>query len=235
MGSSTVRKVAFVAVLALLLAAGSAVAATPKMTPADRAAIGATVDRFVKDVLLRQDLADGWDLAGPHLRAGTTRAAWVNGTGVTVEAYPAKGSDFSRSWTGKLVGPGHAVLSMVALPKPGASAYQKAFTIDLRKVGGRWLVDIFYPAATFRLGKHQGSCGLSKCAISGPADFSAQGGSVGAGGAGATTKGRIGTDSFAIAIAAIGAIVVLTPLGFWARARRRNRRAMAAYLATRGD
>jgi hypothetical protein len=229
------RRLPLVALLAALLTSlsvGPALAA-PRITDADRAAIGTLVNDFTKDVLLRQDLAAGWDLAGPDMKGGTTRAAWVKGTGVTLAAYPAKETDFSQAWTGKLVAPGHAVLAMVLHPKPGTKAYMTAFTIDVRKLGGRWVVDLYYPAAIIRGGTHQGSCGHSDCYISGPADFGPLGGGGGGGGAGASNSGKIGIGSFAIGVGVIGALIVLTPLGLWLRVKRRDRRAMAAYLSTR--
>jgi hypothetical protein len=222
--------VVLAAVLLTSLSAGPALAA-PKITDADRAAIGTLVNDFTKDVLLRQDLAAGWDLAGPDMKGGTTRAAWVKGTGVTLAAYPARETDFSRAWTGKLVAPGHAVLAMVLHPKAGTKAYETAFTIDVRKLDGRWVVDLYYPAAIIRAGTHKGSCGHSDCYISGPADFGPLGG--GGGGTGASNSGKIGIGSFAIGVAVIGALIVLTPVGLWLRVKRRDRRAMAAYLSTR--
>lgn len=228
----TVRCAAVALGTVVLLAAGvAAPAAAGGMPAADRAAIGRTVDRFVKDVVLRHDLADGWSIAGPQVRGGTTRSAWVDGTGVTVEEFPARGTDFTRAWTGQLVGPGDAVLAMVLQPRPHTAAWETAFTVDVRKVRGRWLVDAFYPAATIRSTKdHQGSCGRDNCAISGPADFGPPAGDSVATGA---TQGHVGTRSFLLALAGVGALVVLAPLGVWVRLRRRNRRATAAYLAAR--
>jgi hypothetical protein len=229
------RRLPLVVLVALMLAALAAAPAfsAPKITDADRAQIGTLVDQFTKDVLLRQNLAAGWKLAGQHMKAGTTHAAWLSGKGVTLDAYPAKEKSFSQAWTGKLVAPGHAVLAMVLHPKPGTKAFETAFTIDVRKIGGRWVVDLYYPAAIIRAGTHQGSCGHSDCYISGPADFGPLGGATGGGGVGASNSGKIGIGSFAIGLAVIGALIVLTPLGLWLRIKRRDRRAMAAYLATR--
>jgi hypothetical protein len=229
------RRVALVTLLALLLGALAAAPAlaAPKITKADRAQIGTLVDRFTKDVLLRQNLAEGWELSGPDMKAGTTHGAWLDGTGVTLDRYPAKETSFSRAWTGKLVGPGHAVLAMILHPKPGSKAFMTAFTIDVRKLGGRWLVDLYYPAAIIRAGTHQGSCGHSDCYISGPADFGPLGGAAGGASVGATNSGKISFGSFAIGLAVVGALIVLTPIGFWLRVKRRDRRAMASYLATR--
>jgi hypothetical protein len=67
-------------VLVLQLAVSGRAAATLRMSATDRAAIGNLVDRFVKDAVLRRDLAAAWKLAGPDLRGGTTYKAWVAAT-----------------------------------------------------------------------------------------------------------------------------------------------------------
>jgi hypothetical protein len=210
-----------------LIAAGSAGAAT-RMTPSDRVAIGNVLDQFVKDVVLRRNLTAGWELAGPDLRGGTTRAAWISGKGVTVAAYPASGSSFNDSWTGHLVGPGHLEGSLILHPKAGSGYDQTAVTIDLRKTAGHWIVDIFYPAAVFRTGSaNHGSCGRSNCAISGPADYGPQGAASAVG----NTGPRVSGHTFLLVLGAIGVAILLLPFGIWARARRRDHQARAAYEA----
>lgn len=196
------------------------------MTPQDRTAISNLVDRFVKDVVLRENLADGWTIAGPDLRGGTTRAAWVKGTGVTVEPFPAAGNDFHNAWDGHLIDPGHAVLSIVMHPKPGTDYDETAATVDVRKLNGRWVVDLFYSTATIRTGTNKhGSCGTSDCAISGPADYGPGGGGSAVG----NSNSRIRGFWLFAAIAGAGALAISVPAGFWVRARRRTKRAYIAY------
>ena len=79
--------VACAAVLGLLAAAPAPGADSP-IPATDHAAIGVLIDHFVKDVVKRQDLAAGWLLADHNLRAATTRAAWIRGTGVSVPSFP---------------------------------------------------------------------------------------------------------------------------------------------------
>lgn len=196
------------------------------MTPQDRTAIGNLVDRFMKDVVQRRDLADGWTLAGPDLRGGTTRAAWIKGTGVTVEPFPAAGNDFHDAWTGHLVSPGHAELSIVMHPKAGTDYDETAATVDVRRINGRWLVDLFYSTAVIRSGSNKhGSCGTADCAISGPADYGPGGGGPG----NASSQARIRGFWLFAAIAAAGALVLAVPAGVWLRVRRRTKRAYLAY------
>lgn len=218
-------------VVGSLVGVANAAAAQPRLTASDRQGIGATLDRFVKDVVLRRDLRDGWELAGPDLRGGTTRAAWINGTGVTVATFPARGVSFANAWTGHLVAPGHFVGSMILQPKPGSNADQTAVTLDLRKTGGRWIVDLFYSTAVFRSGSnHRGSCGTQDCAISGPADYGPQGSASGSGG---NISARVGAHSFLLGAIIFFGVLLLIPVGIWAHARRRDNRARAAYEAHR--
>jgi hypothetical protein len=197
------------------------------MSPADRQAIATLVNRFVNDAVKRKDLAAAWALAGPDLRGGTTRSAWIAGTGVTVPAYPAAGSDFRKAWTGRLVSPGRAELAMILQPEPGSHANQEGASLDVRRIRGRWVVDLFYVDAVFRSGsgKH-GSCGTANCAISGPNDYAAAG-DGGASGASPTD----GALWMWVGLSVFGAIVLLTPLGLWVRVRLRDRRILAEYAA----
>jgi hypothetical protein len=207
------------ALLALIVVAAGASAAraqaTAPMRPADRKAISTLLNNFIKDAVRREDLAAGWELAGRDLRGGTTRAAWVAGTGVTVPYYPVAGTDFRNDWTGHLVAPGHAELSVILHPAPGHPGYEEtAAAVDVRKVNGTWLVDLFYSAAVFH-----------KRGISGPADFAAPGSSAGTGSA----SSRIAGAWLIAGLAAAGSLAILLPAGFWVTAKRRDRRARQAF------
>ena len=119
-----------------LLSVAPAAAVDSPIPPADHAAIGVLIDHFVKDVVKRQDLAAGWLLADNNLRAGTTRAAWIRGTGVSVPSFPARGADFHNAWTGTLVSPDRAILALMLFPAKGHNgAEQTAMTVDVRRVG----------------------------------------------------------------------------------------------------
>jgi hypothetical protein len=227
-----VRPAAVLAIVVVMLVVAPAASASGRLTAADRHAIGVLVDRFVKDAVRRQNLAAAWNLAGPDLRGGTTRGAWIRGTGVTVPFFPASGTDFTNAWTGHLVAPGHAELSLVMHPRAGTRGYDEtAASIDVHKTGGRWLVDLFYAAAVIRTSAgHRGSCGLATCSVSGPADF----GPAAAAGASAGGVAHGSGHWLLIGLAAIGGIVLLVPLGIWLRARRRDRRAWAAYRSAHG-
>lgn len=221
------------ALIALVLLLGS-VAAVPTAeartaSPAARRQIGLVIDRFVKDVVLRRNLADGWTLAGPDLRGGTTRAAWLRGSGVTVEAFPAVGHDFRHAWDGKLVSPTRAELT-VTLRSRGKNAQIVEAQTVLVKRHGRWLVDIFYPAGVIRLGPgHNGSCGTPSCAISGPNDFAPQAG----GGAQEGVPAADAAHWLWIVLGSLGGVVGATAVGLLLLVRLRDRRARLSYEASR--
>ncbi len=196
-----------------VLVAPPATAAT-HLTTADRKAIGVLLDRFVKDAVRRENLPAAWSLIGPDLRGGTTRAAWDSGKGVTVQYFPVAGTDFSKAWTVSSVRAGSAELEMILHPKPGARGFEEtAANIEVRKVAGRWIVDIFYPAAVFH----------SSGGISGPNDFTAGGGSA------ATNSSRIAGRWLIVAIGVVGGIVLVLPIAIWLRVKLRDRRAWADY------
>jgi len=220
-----VRFMPAVLLATLALAQTSPAGASAPMTRADRRAIGTLVDRFVKDVVLRRNLPDGWAIAGPDLRGGTTRKAWDAGTGVTVAAFPARGTVFENSWTVRHASTGEADLTVILLPRRGMGEQQIAANVDVRRLRGTWIVDSFYTAAVFRTGRgNRGSCGTPNCAVSGPSDFTA-----GAQGAAASLPPRVGSHTVRIVLAALGAILVTAPVGLWFRLRRRERRARLEY------
>lgn len=194
-------------------------AGTPRLTPADRAQIGTLVDRFVKDAVRRENLRAAWLLAGPDLRGGTTRAAWDAGTGVTVQFFPARGTDFRNAWTGNLIEPGRAVLALMLFPDAAHPRLdQIAMTVDVRKRGRHWLVDNIYQAASF------GKSGT----VTGPRDFGAVGG-------GPVYKPQASAVGWLYGVtASVGGVLVLTPLLLFVRVKRRDRRARLAYEAVVG-
>src|SRR5215218_10553689 len=83
--------------VAALAAAGPAAAKEPRVSPADRAAINATLDVFVNHAVKRKDVAKSYDVVTPALRGGMTRAQWTKGS-IPVYPYPAAGRRFHK-WT----------------------------------------------------------------------------------------------------------------------------------------
>ncbi|HKU58413.1 MAG TPA: hypothetical protein VJP39_02310 [Gaiellaceae bacterium] len=195
---------------------GSAAAAPSRLTASDRHQIGTLIDRFTKDVVLRRDLADGWKLSGPWLRGGTTRAAWLRGTGVTVAAFPAAGSDFSDAWTlDRVVSPTEAELSVILHPRAGTHGVDEtAFAVDVHKIAGRWLVNGYYSAATF-----------GKNGVVGPNDFKMF--RFDSSFTGASVKSQ--QHWLVVVLSSIGGVILLTLAAVYTRVKLRQRRAWASY------
>jgi hypothetical protein len=224
----------------LLLFAAPASAAHP-MPTATHHEIDTLIDTFVKAVVLRpspryirshpsssaaRSLAAAWALAGPDLRGGTTREAWDRGTGVTVEQFPAIGSDFRHAWDGNLVSHYKAELT-VNLRSAGKNAEVVAMPTVLLRENGRWVVDTMYTAGIFRLTPgHRGSCAKTSCAVTGVNDF----GPAPSGGAlGLPPPGR--ADWLWGVLGGLGGLIVLTLGSLLFYTRIRDRRARQAYEA----
>jgi hypothetical protein len=142
---SPARLALLVASLLALLVAAPAQAAY-RLSPTDKRALRSTIDRFVSSAMQRHDLAASYDLVTPTLRAGISRRAWAKGT-TRVMSYPARGSHFG--WTVDYALPGDVVVDLMLQPRHGAKAGPMIFTVELKKLHGRWLVDGLVPSASF--------------------------------------------------------------------------------------
>ena len=113
-------------------------------SPRDRAAAEATLDRFVRTAVIRQNADEAWDLATPQMRAGSSRSAWKRGDLPVVpylDEFRDSGTTLKYSYSGIL---GYDVL---VLPK-SPSGRQVVYACELHRVGARWLVDWCYPRTT---------------------------------------------------------------------------------------
>lgn len=177
------------------------------LRPADRAAINRTIDAFVRDAVRREDLPAAYDLVTPTFRGGVSRRAWARGD-TPVYPYPARGTSW-HGWTLDYALPNDVAFELFLQPRPGANVDPTSFSGEVKKMRGRWLVDSFYPAATFSSKTNR---------VVGPRDFGP--GRVDSGG-GKPTLGAI----WFVVPAAIGALILLVPVGFlvlsFVRGRRR--------------
>ncbi|MBA2463271.1 MAG: hypothetical protein H0V45_16160 [Actinobacteria bacterium] len=120
-----------------------------RVTKEMRRGINATLDRFVPAAVRREDPMAARDLATPGLRASATRKQWERGE-IPVYPFRAKGSEF-HGWTLNYSIPNNVNVDLMVQ----ATAEEKevsgiAYTVDLRRVGGRWLVESFFPTAQFQ-------------------------------------------------------------------------------------
>lgn len=199
--------------------------ATPRLTKAQTKEISALVDRFVKDVVLRRNLPDGWRIAGPEMRGGTTEKAWNAGRNVPVQQFDARGRSWAHAWSATYEAPNEFGLDVNLQTGPRANTTFYDMEMDIVRVHGRWVVDSFYAKAVIRLGKgHRGSCATTKCAITGLNDFKA-------GGPGnPTAPQRLGNSWLWLAVGGIAGVPLTALLVYILYGRRQSRRAWQAYV-----
>jgi hypothetical protein len=147
-----------------LVVAASGSAAGSLVTPSVRRAVDATLDRFVFEAVERHNPGAAWELAGPGLRAGTTRADWVAGR---MPVYPFQARDRSfAGWVPSFATPRLVGFDLLLQPPRGAKTGAVAFTVNMRLIRGRWLVDYWVPVAFF-------SPAGARPQITGPGDITA--------------------------------------------------------------
>ena len=112
-----------------------------------RVGINRTLDEFLPAALGRTEPIRAWPLAGPGLRAGTTRRDWAVGN-LPVHPYPFGSRPF-RDWRPVYAKQDRVAIDLLLLPRPGAQVGAIVFGIDLVRGGKRWLVDSMYPAQTW--------------------------------------------------------------------------------------
>ena len=135
--------------VAALAAAAPVAAKEPRLSPADRAAINATLDVFVNHAVKRKNVAESYDVVTPTLRGGMTRAQWTKGS-IPVYPYPAKGRQF-HEWTIQYKTKDEVAIELILAPQARYKRKlgQFLFHVYLQPQNGRWLVDSFMPGATF--------------------------------------------------------------------------------------
>jgi hypothetical protein len=128
-----------------------------KVKPRDRAAINATLDRFVPAAVARKDPAAAYAVSTPNLRGQATARQWRAGD-IPVHPFPARGRTF-HGWTVNYAMRNHVNLDLLVMPDLKKELRPIAFTIDVEKVQGRWLVDAVLPIAVFAPLPPQGNRG----------------------------------------------------------------------------
>jgi hypothetical protein len=207
------------AAAALALAFAAPAAAAPRLSKADRASINATLDVFVNHGVKRVGIGASYDVVTPNLRAGFSRKAWSHGD-IPIYPFPARGRTF-HDWTIDYVTRDEVGLQLMLLPKPHSGLGPIIFHVYLHPVHGRWLVDLFMPAATLApLG--------SKPKVVANNDFSPQAQGDGAGGGGPR---RVSHVYLAAPFAVMGA-VLLVVAGWGVAGSVRGRRLMGSRRKT---
>ena len=200
--------------------AGAAAKPTPPqrhvpLRSADRAEIRRLLNVFIPAAVERRDPAAAYDLATANLRSGMTRTEWATGT-IPVYPFRTRRGSFDDGWRINYSFPGQVSFDLVLPPPKGAKQGPLAFTVDLERHHGRWLVDSFVPVATFA------PLGATPRITAHP-DFAPATTAV-------SNRSRLGALWLAIPLALLGSIV-MTPLVLFLVSWRRERRALAAYHA----
>ena len=204
------RGVFVVALLAAVVAAPAQ--AAYRLKPAERRAINATLDRFVTEAVQRHDLAASYDLVTPAMRTGISRRAWAHGV-TNVMAFPARGTRF-HGWALDLAQRRYVMLDLLLQPRRGTHVGAMIFTVELRKLHGRWRVASFVPSASFAGAERTGS--MKAFGDYGPL-------------ASTNPKARHVNRLFLIGPALVLLLIVALPAAIVLRGWRRNRRAERAF------
>ena len=111
-----------------------------RLTPAMRRGIDATMARFVPAAVTRKDPALAWELAGPALRAGTTRRDWLKGE-MPVYRFPWDGDRRELlGWT-PLFTYRNRVAFDIALGARKETQKVMEVSVDVIRRGSTWLVN----------------------------------------------------------------------------------------------
>jgi hypothetical protein len=238
-GPRTLRRVAWVAVLAVVVGGVAAavlllpsrspqrhevvqggpaqvvrVPKTVRLTAERTATINAILDRFVPAAVERRHPASAYELVTPAFRAGVTRAEWNDGN-LPVFPFDARDGDY-HGWT---LGHNYAnEISVDVLLHPSAKEQLGAiaFTAVFKRRHERWLIDAFVPTASFASEKKAPR-------ILAQPDFTPYADGRG--------KARLSAQWLAVP-AALLALIAVVPIVLIAANVRRGRRALRAYQAS---
>lgn len=108
---------------------------------ADRGSISALLDRFVPAAVGRRDPGSAYDLATPALRAGEPRATWERGD---LPVVPLRvGESSFHGWSVEFSLRNEVALDLLVHAEKGEEVSAIAYSVDVKRLKGRWLVDSF--------------------------------------------------------------------------------------------
>jgi hypothetical protein len=97
--------------------------------------------RFIETAVARKNLAASWNLVGPELKSGFTKAQWLSGD-IPVIPFTAKIGQVRLKTD--LSEPRHALLEVLLLPT-AAKVKPAFFFLELKKPAQRWQVVAWTP------------------------------------------------------------------------------------------
>lgn len=116
----------------------------PRRVPLSREA-RLVAGRFIQTAVARKNLAASWDIVAPSLKRGFTKKRWIQGD-IPVVPYLAE-IGLARTKV-DLSYPRYALIEVLLLPKSDKVKPQ-IFFLEMRKLGGRWLVTSWAPRGNF--------------------------------------------------------------------------------------
>lgn len=123
------------------------VSSTPQavtLKPADRRTVLDVTSRFIRTAVVRKHLDSAWDLLGPEMKAGQTRASWDTGNN-NVVPFNTVGV---ATWDLLYSYPNDVGLDVALIGAPHSNWAGKTFTIELKRYPsdpGHWLVASWAP------------------------------------------------------------------------------------------
>jgi hypothetical protein len=190
-----------------------------QVTPAMRRGIVRTLERFVPAAVARENPALAWELAGPGLRAGSTRRDWLRGD-LPIFPFPVEQKRYD-SWQLAYAYRDRVAFDLMLMPTKESRRGPIAVSIDVVRQKQRWLVDSWYVSAVFT-GPDE------RPWVRGGPDYQAGGYDERSYDRPQFARSRLGAEWFALPLG-LFACVALVPLVLGIRGLRRSRRAAAAY------
>ncbi len=191
-----------------------------KLTAGMRRGINETLDRFIPAAVLGQNPKLAWELAGPTLRGGTTRADWLTGE-TPVWRYPVQRTRF-RDWKPLFAYRDRVAFDLLLQPRTDAKLGPIAVSVDMARTKRGWIVDSWYVSAVF-------SAPEEDPWVTGQADFTTEYSLTDRVKTPKFHQSRLGAEWIALPLALLGGIVVVpAALGIGTIARRRRAARAAA-------
>ena len=100
---------------------------------------------FVHTAVARKRLGRAWDISAPELRQDMSLAQWRTGT-IPVVPYPVAEAVVRLKVVSSFADT--ARLEVDFLPRSGTTTRPAKFALDMRSVGGSWLVTAWQPTST---------------------------------------------------------------------------------------
>ena len=183
-----------------------------ELAPAERRAVIATAAAFVDTAVRREHAERAYDLAGPSLRGGTSRADWRGGD-IPVVPYPVE----DARWKFDYAYADEIGLQVAVFPPAGASVRPLVFDLSLRAFGTgdarRWLVEAWSPRGAGGSRPSRGVGSPFRIVLTSPAPSSP----------------RRGAAWLLVPAAVLACALLLVPVAIAVVARVRARRAERAY------